>query len=341
MPRNHISKDLKERLVEAYNRGEDYVELARQLGIKRTSAYTIIRRSQESPPRNGWGGYRGRKLDEEMIQAAIIIIEDFPAYTLDQILAEIRQRLPDKPIVTRSTLSAALNGRLIFLKKLEECPQERNCDRTKNLRHDFAVWLMNDGVNRPEIVFIDESGINLYTVRTRGRARRGERAVRVVNGRRGPNFSLCFAISSTRGLIHHTTRQGGMTSEAFVEFLECLSPLAAGQAAFVFDNAPAHLRVRRTRPSLQNGQSLHFLPPYSPMLNIAEHAISTFKAALKRDLEEARPALLQMDHQDRMAHLAGLAEVAVAAIQPHMAANWLRRMQRFIPACIRLEDIIM
>lgn len=341
MSRNRISDAFKVRLIEAFNRGDDYVDLARQLGIKRTTAYTIVRRSQGPQRQNAWGGFRGRKMDNEMLETAVSIIESFPAYTLDQILAEIRLRLPNKPSVSRSTLSAALNANLICLKKLEECPQERNSAETKNLRHDFAEWFLNDGVNRPEIVFIDEAGINLYTARTRGRARRGERAVRVVNGRRGPNFTLCFAVSSTRGLVSHATREGGMTGEAFVEFLEHLSPTCADAAAFVFDNAPAHARVRRNPPSLQAAQSINFLPPYTPMLNIVENAISTFKAALKRDLEDARPILLEMSHQDRMAHLTGLSEVAIAAIEPHMAANWFRRMQRFIPACIRFEDIIM
>ena len=77
------------------------------------------------------------------------------------------------------------------------------------------------------------------------------------------------------------------------------------------------------------------------MLNIVENAISTYKAALKRNLEEARPALLQLGHQERMAHLAGMTEVAIAAIEPPMAPNWFRRMQRYIPACIRSEDILM
>ena len=79
------------------------------------------------------------------------------------------------------------------MKKLCDAPAKINSQRTKNVRCDFGQWLLQNGVQREELLFIDEAGINLYVVRTRGRARVGERAVRVVNGRRGPNLTLCFA----------------------------------------------------------------------------------------------------------------------------------------------------
>ncbi|GFN74868.1 Dde superfamily endonuclease [Plakobranchus ocellatus] len=48
-------------------------------------------------------------------------------------------------------------------------------------------------VQETEFIFIDEAGINIWTKRTRGRAVRGRRAVRVVQGRRGPNLTMTFA----------------------------------------------------------------------------------------------------------------------------------------------------
>ena len=66
-----------------------------------------------------------------------------------------------------------------------------------------------------------------------------------------------------------------------------------------------------------------------------------FQARLKRDLEEARPALLDMQHAERMVQLAGMVEVAISAIEPHMAPAWFRKLQSYIPACIGKEDILM
>lgn len=71
---------------------------------------------------------------------------------------------------------------------------------------------MGEGIHR-ELIFIDESGYNLWTARTRGRSLRGEPAIRVVSGRRGQNFTVSFAVSQERGLIAQDLFSGGMTNE--------------------------------------------------------------------------------------------------------------------------------
>ena len=218
-------------------RGEDYVDLARQLGIKSSTAYSIIRRSMEAPRRNSWGGRRSAKLDDEMRRTLRDIVEEHPAFTVDQINYELRIRLPQKPQIQRTTVNSALIGQLLFLKKLEDAPAERNTERTKELRRDFANWLLNDGIQRNELVYVDETGINLYCARTRGRAPAGQRAVRVVNGRRGRNITLCLAVSNTRGLVHHQMLKGEIDAETFQLFISHVSSLIAEDAAYIFDNA--------------------------------------------------------------------------------------------------------
>ena len=78
---------------------------------------------------------------------------------------------------------------------MEDSPRERNSEVTKLARRDYAAWLMQIQVVA-ELVFFDEAGINLWLRRTRGMAPRGQRAVRVVNGRRGRNLTVIFAVSS-------------------------------------------------------------------------------------------------------------------------------------------------
>ena len=67
-------------------------------------------------------------------------------------------------------------------------------------------------VQETEFIFIDEAGINIWTKRTHGRAVRGRQAVRVVQGRRGPNLTMTFAVSNVGGLIYHELTEGGMTA---------------------------------------------------------------------------------------------------------------------------------
>ena len=90
--------------------------------------------------------------------------------TVSQINNELRIRLPHKPHVQRTTVDSALIGQLMFLKKLEDLPYERNTERTKESRRDFATWLLNDSIQRHELVYIDETRIDLYLAHIRGLA---------------------------------------------------------------------------------------------------------------------------------------------------------------------------
>lgn len=204
----------KQRLVDAFDRNEDYIQLAQQLNIKRTTAYAIIRRYQEtngqiSRPR---GGFRGRRLSPEMLDVAISIVEENNALTLNQINEELVRRLPSSPRISISTLCRSLRGSFYRMKKLEIVPVERNTDHVKNERHSFATWLLGDGMNQ-ELIFVDEAGFNLWTSRTRGRALIGEPAIRVVNGRRGRNLSMIFAVSQERGLLSHEIVEGAVNGD--------------------------------------------------------------------------------------------------------------------------------
>ena len=63
-----VSQADKERLYQLYQNGDDYLHLARLLGVKRTTAYHIVRRAVENDgvvakPR---GGKRVQKVTDEM-----------------------------------------------------------------------------------------------------------------------------------------------------------------------------------------------------------------------------------------------------------------------------------
>ena len=97
------------------------------------------------------------------------------------------------------------------MKKLETVSAKRNSYRVKD-ELAFANWLVKEGLNY-ELIFIDESGLNLWTCRTRGRARIGEPAIRIVAGRRGRNLTVTFSVSNERGLLKHDIIEGGMITE--------------------------------------------------------------------------------------------------------------------------------
>ena len=114
----------------------------------------------------------------------------------------------------------------------------------------------------PELIYVDESGIYLWTARTRGRARRGTRAVRVVNRQRGANFTLILAVSSQLGAIYFDFFQGETTQERFNGWLHAAAAAAGDQpAVFKMGNAPCH---RRTQDAgLPCDDAVKLLPPQS------------------------------------------------------------------------------
>ena len=337
MSYQRISDADKQRLYDAFNQGEDYFEVARLLGIKRNTAYCILRRIYE---RDGvltlpCGGVRRKLVTDETRDTAVAIVEEHPEFTQEQINAELQVRLPNAPCISRATLANMLAGNLIVKKKLEDAVAEQNSDRTKRLRLEFADWMMNTGVNL-ELIYIDEAGFHLRTKRTRGRARRGQRAVRVVAGRRGPSLTMTLAVSNRRGLVHHNLIQGGMNGERFNHFLEQV-PLVAGQdTCLLFDNARAH---QAQEANLPDHVEVRTIPPYSPFLNTVENCFSTWKNAVKRELANVREELLLQPHEERMETLVKIAEEVVNVIT-RQGPELLLADATLPPDCKRQNDIM-
>ena len=77
MPYQTISKEDKQRLVDCHLNGEDYMELARILGIKRKTAYSIIARFKATGcVVRRRGGNRRPKITDEIRRTSVEIIEE-------------------------------------------------------------------------------------------------------------------------------------------------------------------------------------------------------------------------------------------------------------------------
>ena len=140
-------------------------------------------------------------------------------------------------------------------------------------RVDYANWFMRHAVVNHSI-FEDKCGYNIWTARSHGRARLGERAYRQVCSQRGRNVTVALAISPTNGLVFHSAFLFGMTGQRFNDFLTQarLNLDPNKHVIFIYDGAPAH-----NNPAIPGPNSeLNKLPPYTPFLNIVEQAISAF-----------------------------------------------------------------
>ncbi len=84
------------------------------------------------------------------------------------------------------------------------------------MRYEFRRWL--DTVDVKNLVFIDETGINLASSRLYGRSEGGERVYSERPRNKGENITLIGAMSD-RGLIAAMTFPGSLNTASFLVFL--------------------------------------------------------------------------------------------------------------------------
>jgi hypothetical protein len=92
----------------------------------------------------------------------------------------------------------------------------KDSERVQNLRYEF--WKQVNNLNVQNLIFIDESGVNLAMVRLYVRALKGSRARGLKPNRRGKNVAILGAISVKKVLasVNLVGSIGGITFEAFI-----------------------------------------------------------------------------------------------------------------------------
>ncbi|XP_072168667.1 uncharacterized protein [Diadema setosum] len=352
-----IPQEDRERIIEAFEGNNlDYLELADTLGIKRSTARSIVATYLRTGRRNKLprAGERNVKMDDEMRARLQHIVDNNPLATLEQMKRDLQAVFTQKPPVSVSTIARALDGMLITSKLAEDVPDARNSPRILDMRVEYAQWFMAEGVVA-HCVFIDETGYNIWTRRSFGRAPRGIPARRVVHGQRGRNCNVTFAVSSEVGLVHHTIASETVTRDTFEAFLattahECDNVFPPNEDVYlIYDNARPHVRAQLPDDA---SPRIHLkrLPPYSPFLNCVEMAHSAFKAAIKRDL--ARPELQQRLGDRGAAQEAGVnlqewrinliqqaARRNTDAITQEKAIRWFNHTQTYLPRCLARQEI--
>ena len=126
------------RIIDAYQDGRDYVAVAQELGVRRTTAWSVVvkwQRTGEATARPR-GGNRLPKVDNEMRDLLVMIIKSDPTITLQRLNNLLRETWPDKPRVSNTTISRALHNCLISIKQTRNIQADRNRPVTKDKRHE-------------------------------------------------------------------------------------------------------------------------------------------------------------------------------------------------------------
>jgi transposase len=142
-------------------------------------------------------------------------------------------------------------------------------------------WQLVQGILAKDLIFIDESGINLALTRLYARAPRGKRAHGKRPQKRGKNVSLIGAIG-LKGLITQVSLLGSTDSLSFEAFIsQHLVPKLWAGACVLMDNCSIHKGIEIEALITQAGAKLIYLPPYSPDFSPIENCWSKLKSLLR------------------------------------------------------------
>lgn len=157
------------------------------------------------------------------------------------------------------------------------------------MRFEYRDWVL--GVDPHNLVFVDESGLNLGMTRRYGRSLRGERLSDSCPKNRGQNISLIGALSLD-GLIATMSLPGSVNTDVFVTYVqEILAPQLWVGALVIMDNLSVHHAQSIQDVIEAVGAHVIFLPPYSPDLSPIELCWSKLKQCLRAAKARTHQAL--------------------------------------------------
>ena len=351
-----ISREKRDLIIGACQRGDSVAEIANMLDVKRSSVYNIWNKFVQDGQRYALprGGARHRRMNPAMKDHLAALLNANPLMTLGQMRESLLSEFPAIPTIDISTVSRALDGQLFSMKILSrdgDVPEARNSHEVKQRRVEFANWLVDLSVTTC-LVHLDETGYCLWTRRTKGRSPRGARVRRTVHTQRSPSLNMIMATSPALNLVHYRLDSGSTTRERVQEFVTNLCEKIAENleenhsCVIVLDGARFHHGLQI--PEEWVGRiELKILPPYSPFLNPVELAHSAFKSAVKRQLsnpevqrELAVPPPDMTAVQWRLMVLQRCGEIAMDDVTPLKCVHWYQHTLRFIPRCLANEDIV-
>lgn len=150
------------------------------------------------------------------------------------------------------------------------------------------------GIAPENLVFLEQSGINLSFIRRCARSLQGTRSYGERPKRKGKNVSVIGAVSLS-GLLVQWSALGaidGLTFEAFVA--QKLIPKLWQGAVLVMDNCSIHKNNEELEALVAAaGARIIYLPPYSPDFSPIENCWSKGKSILRRMGARTYPDLLK------------------------------------------------
>jgi transposase len=272
------STDLRQKIIDTYeNERISQRQLAKRFRVAPSFIVKLLKQYRETgqiAPRTSPG--RPRELNETHMEVVQALVEAKNDLTLDELCLEVQQQCG--VTVSRSTMCRVMKRLQITRKKKTLHPDEKGSDRVQRLREEY--WDEIRDVSVKDLVFIDESGVNLGLMRLLAWAVQGRRA-HGEKPKRGKNVSLVAGLSLS-GVVASAVVLGafdGLSFEAFVATR--LVPNLWPGACVVMDNCSIHKHEEIRSLIEAAGARVVYLPPYSPDFSPIENFWSKLKALLR------------------------------------------------------------
>lgn len=327
----------RERIILCADSGGDWIDLAASLNITYKSAYNWLQSGNINA--GARGGVKPKILDIEKIGIIMAWIEAECDLTLKTIQTRLLTQF--QVTVSTTTIGNTLQNELYTMKNIHKMPINMNSVENKLKRKVFVTALLQFIRDGKQCVWMDETNFNLYCRRSKGRAKKGKRAVQTLPVSKGPNIHLIGAISAT-GVILMERRRGSFTAALGNEFaLKVVAQWTAlGHAeedlVLIGDNAPCHAQIETAIA----GTRANFLRlgPYSPQLNPIENVWSKVKAEAKSNIRIPEVIPPGVGAQ-RVAYLEDAIDRAIAMITPNDCARAVQHSTIFHSDALAMNDM--
>ena len=145
--------------------------------------------------------------------------------------------------------------------------------------------------NKSNLIFIDETGVDLSMSRYYGRAPSSDRVYDHVPYKDGKRKNIIGGLS-LKGLVSFFTTEETVSGDLFLNYVEnILCPVLSPNDIVVMDNLPSH-KVDGVEEAINSkGAELLYLSPYSPDFSPIEPCWSKLKNNLRK-LKARSPELL-------------------------------------------------
>jgi transposase len=280
---------MRERAVQRVQQGESPEDVARILGINRSTIYGWLAQYR----RGGWGALKakplfgrppkldGKKLQwiyDAVTQSPLQMKFEFALWTREMVAALIKRKF-------NITLSLASVGRLLAQLGITcQKPLRRALERNETL---VQKWLKQEYPRikalaqreKAEIYFGDAAHIRSDHHAGRTWGKKGETPIVESTGARY-GMSLISAVTARGHMRFMIKEKGGVNAEVFIEFLKRLMVGAKNKIFLIVDRGSAHTakKTKEFVASLGGALQLFYLPPYAPDYNPDELVWKHLKA---------------------------------------------------------------